>query len=277
MKRNLVPLLGIAFVVALISTGLFYGLVVGRLKGSSADAANQREVVVAARDLPRGAVIKPADVKTVQSVARPGDLQSSEQAAGLTVLEPIREGQPLRAGRLSPPESRGGASLAIPEGMRAVSVRATDSNGVVGLMESGHRVDVQVIRREGDGSSLRTLLENVEVFAKDPNSENRQRVVTLLVKASEAERLSLADATGAIRLVLRNPRETSPVRAEAPPRQRVTFDVRFAPLTGEQREHAQVVRAGKPVRVSVADRQTVAIASGGDEPVLLVTPRLPKP
>jgi hypothetical protein len=32
MKKNLVPLLGIAFVVAIVSTGIFYGLFVGRLK-----------------------------------------------------------------------------------------------------------------------------------------------------------------------------------------------------------------------------------------------------
>ena len=35
MKKNLVPLLGIAFVVAIISTGIFYGLFVGKLKSAT--------------------------------------------------------------------------------------------------------------------------------------------------------------------------------------------------------------------------------------------------
>ena len=61
MKKNLVPLLGIAFVVAIISTGIFYGLFVGRLK--SATIAPGQTIVVAAASLDRGAVVKPGDVK----------------------------------------------------------------------------------------------------------------------------------------------------------------------------------------------------------------------
>ncbi|MDX2152896.1 MAG: Flp pilus assembly protein CpaB [Bryobacteraceae bacterium] len=277
MKRNLAPLLGIAFVVALISTGLFYGLVVGRLKGTAAPAGRPSEVLVAARDLTRGAVIKPADVKTVPSVARPGDLQAPEQAAGLTVLEPIAEGQPVRAERLSSAQQNGGASLAVPEGMRAVSIRATDSNGVVGIIEAGHRVDVQVLRHRDAAASLSTLLENVEVFSKDPNPENRQRIVTLLVRAADAERLSLADATGLLRLVLRNPREKSNPRAAAPVRPIVTFDVRFAAPAPGKPLNARVIRADKPVRIRVANRQTVAIAARDGDPLMLVTPRVTQP
>ena len=60
MKKNLVPLLGIAFVVAIVSTGIFYGLFVGRLKTASAPAPS---IVVAARNLDRGASLQSADVK----------------------------------------------------------------------------------------------------------------------------------------------------------------------------------------------------------------------
>ena len=57
MKRNMVPLLGIAFVVTIISTGVFYGLFAGKLRSSS-PALNGHPIVVAARELERGEVIE---------------------------------------------------------------------------------------------------------------------------------------------------------------------------------------------------------------------------
>ena len=53
LKRKLVPLLGIAFVVAIVATGVFYGLFVGELKSATTLMSNQT-ILVAARDLPRG-------------------------------------------------------------------------------------------------------------------------------------------------------------------------------------------------------------------------------
>jgi hypothetical protein len=61
MKRNMVPLLGIAFVVAIISTGVFYGLFAGKLRSSS-DLPGHA-IVVAARDLDRGTVLQPGDFR----------------------------------------------------------------------------------------------------------------------------------------------------------------------------------------------------------------------
>ena len=60
MKKNLVPLLGIAFVVAIVSTGIFYGLFVGRLKSATLPGPS---IVVAARSLDRGYSLQAADVK----------------------------------------------------------------------------------------------------------------------------------------------------------------------------------------------------------------------
>ena len=46
-KKNLITLLGIAFVVAIIATGLFYGLVAGKLSENA--AVSQSSIVVAAQ------------------------------------------------------------------------------------------------------------------------------------------------------------------------------------------------------------------------------------
>src|ERR1700674_1239337 len=62
MKRNIVPLLGIAFVVAIVSTGIFYGLFAGKLKSSVGEVPGQ-SILVAARNLDPGTVLQPTDVR----------------------------------------------------------------------------------------------------------------------------------------------------------------------------------------------------------------------
>jgi Flp pilus assembly protein CpaB len=61
MKRNMVPLLAIAFVVAIICTGVWYGLFAGKLRSSSEIPGHA--IVVAARDLDRGTVIQRSDLR----------------------------------------------------------------------------------------------------------------------------------------------------------------------------------------------------------------------
>src|SRR5882724_3410438 len=96
MKKNLVPLLGIAFVVAIISTGIFYGLFVGKLKSASMPAGPS--IVVAARNLDRGASLQAADVKLAtwgMPAAPPGALTAVKQVDGLTLIAPVQENDPL--------------------------------------------------------------------------------------------------------------------------------------------------------------------------------------
>src|SRR3954453_13807795 len=95
MKQKLVPLLGIAFVVALISTGIFYGLFLGKSQGASADQPHA-SVVVAAHSLARGAVIQTGDLKTVPGATNEppkGSFAAPELATGFTVLDPIEANQ----------------------------------------------------------------------------------------------------------------------------------------------------------------------------------------
>src|ERR1051326_8123110 len=56
---------GDSLVVAAISTGVFYGLFAGRLRGASVDLP-QSNLVVAAHDLERGRVIKTDDLKVTE-------------------------------------------------------------------------------------------------------------------------------------------------------------------------------------------------------------------
>src|SRR5258705_3459866 len=92
MKRNLVPLLSIAFVVAIVSTGIFYFLFVGRLKTVS--SAPSQSIVVAAHNLDRGASLKAADLKlTPWGAPEPpkGAFSDINHVSGMTLMASIQE------------------------------------------------------------------------------------------------------------------------------------------------------------------------------------------
>src|ERR1700682_1528731 len=107
MKRNMVPLLAIAFVVAIISTGVFYGLFAGKLRSSSELPGHA--IVVAARDLDRGTVIQPTDLRVsqVQGLLE-GAFSKPADAAGATLLTALKANEPLLEERVAPRASEGG-------------------------------------------------------------------------------------------------------------------------------------------------------------------------
>ena len=218
-KNNLVKLLGIAFIVAIVSTGIFYGLFVYRLSSSTGG----RTIVVAAKALKAGALVQAGDVKLVPWASDElpsGAYQSADAVVGSTVFDPVGEGEPLLAARLATPQSGGGAD--IPTGWRAASVHVSDSSGVLALLHPGQKVDVQVVvGRGGNGgeTTVRTALENLKVLSVNSQAEPSSQgvnlpVVTLLARPADADVLALADSAGRVRLTLRNPLdETTRVRA----------------------------------------------------------------
>jgi pilus assembly protein CpaB len=222
MKRNIVPLLGIAVVVAILSTGVFYGLFAGKLRSASPDAAGQ-PIVVAARDLDRGTVLEASDLKvSLFKGALGGSFSNPAQLAGATVLDAVKQNEPVLEERVVSKVPRAGsANNSVPAGQRAVSIRVSESDGLVGLLRPGTRVDLQAIQERNGGLELRTILQNVEVVAVSPQTQpaggNRGPVsiVTVLTRPEDADVLALADSGGRIRLSLRNPLDsgTAPRRA----------------------------------------------------------------
>jgi pilus assembly protein CpaB len=215
MKRNLVPLLGIAFVVAVATTGIFYGLFVGKL---DATATPQLTVVVAARDLAPGTPITASDIKVAPWAGKAipkGGFSGPDEIVGQTVFDAIGEGEPVLAARIA--GKNGGAGLTIPVGMRAISTHVTDSTGVLEMMRVGHRVDVQVLNPKGEKpaeAEVRTVLQNIRVLAIHPAPDTASNggpalpSVTLLVNPAEADALAVADSTSRVRLTLRNPSDS---------------------------------------------------------------------
>jgi Flp pilus assembly protein CpaB len=212
MKRNIVPLLGIAFVVAIVSTGVFYGLFAGRLKSSSSEITGQ-SIVVAARNLERGTIVNAGDLRESQIKGElKGSFSKTKDAVGVTLLEAVQENAPLLQDRVAShdPNVNGGAR-GLATGMRAISVHVSDSSGLIGLMHAGSRVDVQAVLERAGVTELRTIQQNVEVLAVNPQLEagggNRPSapVVTLLARAQDVDVIAVADSGARIRLTLRNP------------------------------------------------------------------------
>ena len=209
-KNNLLKLLGIAFVVAMVATGVFYGLFVDRL---SSNSGSGKMLVVAARTLKAGTVLQASDVKLIPWPADQlpaGAYGEVNAVAGNTVFDPVAENEPVLATHLATEQSGGGAG--VPEGMRAVSIHVTDSTGVLGLLRAGQKVDVQVVVNRGvkTDTAVRTVLDGLQVLSvisqPEPSSQGQNLpVVTLLAKPGDADILALADSGANVRLTLRNP------------------------------------------------------------------------
>src|SRR5579864_5322513 len=108
MKRNIVPLLGIAFVVAIVSTGIFYGLFAGKLRSSVGEFTGQ-PIVVAARNLNPGAVVQPSDLRVSEVRGNlKGGFSKAEELVGVTVLRPVQQNEPILQDRVASRDAKSG-------------------------------------------------------------------------------------------------------------------------------------------------------------------------
>ena len=216
-QNNLAKLLGIALVVEIIATGVFYGLFVNKLSSSTGSG---KMVVVAAKPIPVGTVLTEKDVQSIPwpvEQSPEGAFEAARQVAGSTVLQPLAQGEPVLASRLASTEKGSSGGSGVPTGMRAVSVHVSDSTGVLAQLGPGQKVDVQVLitRKSTNGEpALRTILEGAPVLAVntqlDASSQGSNLpTVTLLANPADADVLALADSGARVRLALRNPLDDS--------------------------------------------------------------------
>ena len=183
-----------------------------------------QEVVVAAADLPVGARVQEKDLRTVRFPADAipqGIFHFSKNVVGRGVVLPIDRGEFFISGKNLAAENAGaGLTSAIPQGMRAVSVRVSDISSVGGFVQPGTRVDVLMTGNPGGSAEPQTItvLKNVAVLANGMNldrsvvrgeSQQNAPIITLAVSPDDAEKLALATAQGRIQLALRNPMDTS--------------------------------------------------------------------
>ena len=214
-KRVLIILLS-AFAIAAGCSFLVYRVVGNRLAASRQITST---VVVAAKEIPLGAIIHDEDLGTMQMVGLvpKGVLVDRKVVVGRGVMSTLYEGEPIFESRLAAPGSGGGLAATIPAGMRACAVRVDEVVGVAGFVTPGMRVDVLISgippgQVSTDGPRVKTLLQNIQVLSagQDIQKDNEGKphpvqVVNLLVTPEQAEVLSLASNQTRLQLVLRNP------------------------------------------------------------------------
>lgn len=208
-----------AFVVASVASLLLYRLLINRPQTTKAAAPATTKVVLAAKDLEVGTVLKEEDIKLSDwgGAVPSGAVTKVQDLVGRGVTTVIYAKEPIIESRLAPKGAGGGLASMIPPGMRAVAVRVNEVVGVAGFVVAGSRVDVLISGNSPGGSGglgtvTKTLLQNLEVlsagqdFKKDAEGKPVMvQVVNMLVTPEQAEQLSLASNQTTIQLVLRNP------------------------------------------------------------------------
>jgi len=185
-----------------------------------------RPVLVASRRIHVHERIVPEMVTRVMRPAtqvEAGAFGESRQALGTVALIEIPEGSPLTDAKLGTPTAVGVTGKLRP-GLRAISIPVDFIKSVSALVVPGDRVDVLASNTRGRPRPTRAIIRGALVLAVNtvieptaqpsPTAANAAigpSSVTLAVTPEQANLLTFADNTTALRLALRSP--TEPIRS----------------------------------------------------------------
>lgn len=222
-------LLGVAILIALVTTFLAYNWLVKKTKGKDMAASRTKPAVVAKVDLPWGKILSPELVEVkpflVDSVP-PGTFSETAAVNGRVLRFPIGANELVLESRLAPAEGAkgGGFAAVVSPKKRAMAIKVDKVVGVSGFLYPGDRVDVYVTLNnlQGENSKIITklILENMLVLSagaqlEEKNKKEKQAlvdVITLEVTPEDGEKLALASLEGKVVLALRNYTDTESVK-----------------------------------------------------------------
>ena len=173
----------------------------------------------------------PEDTLPAGAFARVSDVLSGGKRLVLTAIE---NNEPVLAVKITGPGQRATLSALVAPGMKAVTIRVNDVDGVGGFVLPGDRVDIVLTRQEKDNSSSQVLLQDVRVLAIDQSADERgsnpsiPKSVTVEVDTYAGQKLGLAAQIGTLSLLLRKAGETTSINAS-----RVTLKDLFAEMMGD--------------------------------------------
>jgi pilus assembly protein CpaB len=131
-------------------------------------------------------------------------------AAKRVVLMPIDINEAILASKITGPGQRATLSAMLDPGMKAVTIRVNDVEGVAGFILPGDRVDVLLTRAgEKNNATNDVVLQNVRVLGIDQLADQRAekpavvKAVTIEVDPTEGQKVSLAATVGTLSLLLR--------------------------------------------------------------------------
>jgi pilus assembly protein CpaB len=191
------------------------------LEASRKAAPPARTIVVARRPLHFGDVLGsmalremawPEDSLPAGAFSRISDLTATKRI----VLMPIQVNEAILASKITGAGERATLSALLHEGMKAVTIRVNDVEGVAGFVQPGDHVDVVLTRPGEQKTSVNdVIVQNVRVLAVDQlaDSTNEKPVVvkavTLEVDETAGQKLALASAVGTLSLLLRKAGEST--------------------------------------------------------------------
>ncbi len=209
-----------AFLVSAGASVALYQLISSHVTVNANVKPPAPQVLVAARNMEIGTLIKDSDFKMVEwpGALPSGAILKKEDAVGRGVVVAIFDSEPLIESRLAPKGAGAGLAANIKPGMRAVALRVNDVNGLAGFVIPGMHVDVLISGTPPNnpnpesGAVAKTLLQDIEILSAGQNiqkdAEGKPVVVNLvnvLVTPDQAEILNLATNDTRVQLVLRNP------------------------------------------------------------------------
>jgi pilus assembly protein CpaB len=192
---------------------------------SNAKPLATRTVVVAKQPLRFGTEL---NASMLQEVPWPSDATPAGAFAKINdvlkggrrvVLAAIEANEPVLALKITGPGQRATLSALVKPGMKAVTIRVNDVEGVGGFVLPGDHVDVVLTRQIDKGqATTEVVLQNTRVLAVDQIADERAakaavaKSVTLEVDTVEAQKIWLASSVGSLSLLLRKAGETAEVK-----------------------------------------------------------------
>jgi pilus assembly protein CpaB len=176
--------------------------------------APERTIVVANRPLRFGDELNatalrempwPQDALPAGAFGKIADLTAGKRV----VLMPVDINEAILASKITGPGQRATLSAVLGEGMKAVTVRVNDVEGVAGFVLPGDHVDV-LLTRQGEKNMAITdvVIENARVLAIDQLADERTdkpsvvKAVTLEVGITDGQKVALASTVGTLSLLL---------------------------------------------------------------------------
>ena len=191
------------------------------------------EVLVSSRNLPLGTTVGDTLVKREvpldlvdEDTLKPGD---AALISGTKLTRPLRAGFPINTSYFV--EKSQTFADVVEVGMRAITVEVDEINSMAQMVKPGNRVDLMLLATDRadpeSGSEVLMVLQNVKVMATgqsvvakqgNSRSKNPQAAMssqqtysnfTFEVSVQDAAIIALAQSTGKIRAILRNPQDNA--------------------------------------------------------------------
>ena len=213
------------------------------------------DVLIAARAVPAGSLLKPEDLTAKQvPINGPGladsNLDSTDTRRGLVgamVRRSLSKGDIVRNGDVMRPGDHGFLAAVLEPGMRAVTIAVDDTSGSAGLIWPGDRVDL-ILTENINGQNLtpghnvaaETVLSDARVIAIDQQiiqgavstPDKQAKTVTLEVTEANAEAVSVATRLGRLSLSVRSA-DMAQRQGKPAPEVTTTWAVDVSPAIGE--------------------------------------------